>query len=408
MKFPVLRALMIGNALECYDFLLYNLFVSILSPLFFPPSEPLTALMMGFGIFALGIAARPIGALVFGHWGDRYGRKNTLFGTLILMAVSTVGIGLLPTYEKIGLFAPFLLVAFRFLQGFASGGETSGAAIFGLEQTTDSKQGFVGALIRTSTSVGTISATIMGLLFTCDFMPEWGWRIPFCFGGFVAFIGLYLRRILKEEDTWKPLKLPLLEVIQRYPVSFLKAICIGGFLHIPFYSIAGYMNPTLHAKGIITSSGLMMMNMASTLSFIFFLPLLGYLSDKMGKKRMMTWGALGQMALTLPMFFIYTEGNLGSIVVTQMIFLMMSSFFLAPSSAYLNTLFPTECRYSGIAFGTCLGTALFGGTAPLICSYLTSSIGPLMGPSLYLIVMGLIGFTAVRKIQPAPSLAQAS
>jgi MHS family proline/betaine transporter-like MFS transporter len=406
MKFPILRALMIGNALECYDFLLYSLFVSILSPLFFPASDPLTALMMGFGIFAVGIAARPIGALIFGHWGDRYGRKNTLFVTLILMAVSTVGIGLLPTYEKIGLFAPFFLVSFRFLQGFASGGETSGAAIFGLEQTNDSKQGFVGALIRTSTSVGTISATLMGLLFTSDFMPEWGWRVPFCFGGLVAVVGLYLRRVLKETDRRKSLKIPLLQVIQTYPLSFLKTISIGGFLHVPFYAIAGYMNPTLHAKGLITSSGLMMMNMAATLSFLVFLPLMGYLSDKMGKKRMMTWGALGQIALTLPLFLIYTKGSLGGIVVAQMVFLMLSSAFLAPSSAYLNTLFPPECRYSGIALGTCLGTAFFGGTTPLLCSHLAETLGPLMGPSFYLIMMGLIGFTAVWRSRSSSILAQ--
>lgn len=406
MKFPLLRALMIGNALECYDLLLYTLFVSILSPHFFPGAEPLTALMMGFGIFAVGIAARPVGALFFGHWGDLYGRKKTLFGTLILMAISTVGIGLLPTYEKIGLFAPFFLLAFRFLQGFAAGGETSGAAILALEQTSASKQGFVGALIKTSTSVGTISATLMGLLFTCDFMPEWGWRIPFCFGGLVAFIGLYLRRVLKEEYTRKPLKLPLLEVIQNYPLSFLKTIAIGGFLHVPFYSIAGYMNPTLKAKELITSSGLMMMNLAAALSFLVFLPLMGYFSDKIGKRRVMAWGALGQIVLALPVFLVYTNGNLGAIVIFQMLLLTMSSFAIAPSNAYLNTLFPPECRFSGIAFGTCLGTALFGGTTPLICSYLASTIGPLMGPSLYLIVMGLIGLTAVRQIRSSPILLQ--
>lgn len=395
MNTRLLRALMIGNALECYDFLLYSLFVSILSPLFFPDSDPLTALLMGFGIFAVGIAARPIGALVCGHLGDRHGRKKALLGTLILMAISTVGIGLLPTYENIGHFAPMFLVFFRFLQGLASGGETSGAAILGLEQTANSKQGLIGAFIRTSTSVGTIFATLMGLLFTCDFMPEWGWRIPFCLGGFVAIIGLYLRRALHETGIKTPLKLPLLEVVQRYPLSFVKTVGIGGFLHVPFYSIAGYMNPTLHAKSLINNSGLMMMNMTATASFVLFLPLMGYLSDKMGKQRMMRWGALGQIALTIPTFIVYTEGSLGSIVVAQASLLVMSSLFIAPSSAYLNTLFPVECRYSGIAFGTCLGTALFGGTTPLMCNQLANILGSLWGPTLYLIGTGLMGLIVV-------------
>src|SRR5436190_4206677 len=182
MKFPILRALMIGNALEYYDFFLYSFFVSILSPLFFPATDPLNGLMMGFGVFAVGFIARPVGALFFGHWGDKYGRKKALFGTLLLMAFSTVGIGVLPVYEKIGLLSPFFLIIFRLCQGFAAGGEVNGSAIFGLEQTALEKRGFVGALINSSAGVGAILATIMGALFTNGFMPEWAWRIPFFFG----------------------------------------------------------------------------------------------------------------------------------------------------------------------------------------------------------------------------------
>ncbi|OJW51198.1 MAG: hypothetical protein BGO67_12820 [Alphaproteobacteria bacterium 41-28] len=394
MKFPMLRALMVGNVLEVYDFLLYSLFVSILSPLFFPSSDPLTALMTGFSVFAVGYAARPIGAIVFGHWGDKYGRKKTLMGTLILMAVSTIGIGLLPTYEVIGVFAPLLLVSFRFLQGFSNGGETAGAAILGLEQTDKTRQGFIGGLIRFSTSIGTVLATLMGLLFINDFMPEWAWRIPFFLGGLVGFSGIYLRRILKDTIIQKPVKMPLLDVIQNYPLSFLKTIGVGGFSHVAFYVLAGYMNPTLHTKGLISSFDLMMMNMTITLVYAFLLPLSGYYSDKIGLRRLMIWGALGQMVLALPMLMVYAEGSFWSLLFAQMVFLMLSSAFIAPSSAYLNTLFPVECRYSGVALGACLGTALFGGTTPLICSKLAALLGPL-SPAFYVMAMALIGLIAL-------------
>jgi len=406
MNYSVLRALMIGNALEYYDFFLYSFFVSILSPLFFPASDPLTALMMGFGVFAVGFVARPIGALVFGHWGDRYGRKKALFGTLILMAMSTIGIGLLPSYEGIGLVAPVLLVIFRLLQGFAAGGEVNGAAVFGLEKTETRKRGIAGALIISSAGIGAIMATSMGALFTHGIMPDWAWRVPFCLGGFVAFVGLYLRRALDESEIKHPVTVPLFDVIQNHPIAFLKAIGVGGFLHVPFYIIVGYMNPTLHAEGVITGFELMIMNMLVTLVGVLVIPLLGYVSDKLGQGRVMSWGAMGQMALALPVLMVYTEGNLFPILLVQMMLLMFAEAFIAPSNAFLNTLFPPECRYTGVAFGSCFGTALFGGTTPLICSHLAKNIGPLWGPSLYLMGMALVGFVALREWKPRLALAR--
>jgi MHS family proline/betaine transporter-like MFS transporter len=405
MKYSLLRALMVGNALEYYDFFLYSFFVSILSPLFFPASDPLSALMIGFGVFAIGFAARPIGAIVFGHFGDKYGRKKALLGTLSLMAVSTVGIGLLPTYDTIGLIAPLLLIFFRLLQGFAAGGEANGAAVFGLEKTEMGKRGFAGALITSSAGIGAIMATSMGALFIHGMMPDWAWRIPFCLGGLVAFVGLYLRRVLEESEIKHPVTIPLFDVIQNYPVSFLKAVGIGGFLHVPYYIIVGYMNPTLHAKAVITGFELMIMNMLVTLVGVMVIPFLGHISDKMGQGQLMSWGALGQMALALPVFTIYTEGNMISILMAQMVLLMFAEAFIAPSNAFFNTLFPPECRYTGVAFASCFGVALFGGTTPLVCSQLAKSIGPLWGPSLYLIGMALIGFLALREWKPKAVLA---
>jgi MHS family proline/betaine transporter-like MFS transporter len=403
MKFSILRALMVGNALEYYDFFLYSFFVSILSPLFFPATDPLTALMMGFGVFAVGFISRPVGALFFGHWGDKYGRKKALLGTLLLMAFSTVGIGLLPSYETIGLLSPLFLVIFRLCQGFAAGGEVNGSAILGLEQTPLEKRGFVGALINSSAGVGAILATLMGALFTNGFMPEWAWRIPFFFGGFVAFIGFYLRHVLEEGEIRQELKIPLLDVVQNHPLSFLKAIGVGGFIHVPFYIIVGYMNPTLHAKGVISGVELMLMNMVVTLMGVIVMPVLGHYSDKIGQQRLMSWGALGQVALIIPVFMIYGTGNLLWILNAQIMLLMFAEAYISPSNAYLNNLFPRECRYSGVAFGSCLGVALFGGTTPLICGQLATLLGPL-GPSLYLIGMALIGFMAVRQIRTNPLL----
>lgn len=403
MKFPILRALMIGNALEYYDFFLYNFFVSILSPLFFPPSDPLTTLMMGFGVFAVGFLSRPIGALFFGHWGDKYGRKRALLGTLFLMAMATVGIGVLPAYESIGILSPLLLIIFRLLQGFAAGGEVNGSAIFGLEQTAIERRGYVGALINSSAGVGAILATLMGALFTNGLMPEWAWRIPFCMGGLLAFVGIYLRSILQEGETLQARQIPLLDVIQNHPRSFLKAIGVGGFIHVPFYIIVGYMNPTLHAKGLISSVELMFMNMAVTLMGVLIMPTLGHYSDKIGQQRLMTWGGIGQILLVLPVFLVYPSGTVSWILPAQIILLMFAEAYISPSNAYLNSLFPAQCRYSGVAFGSCLGVALFGGTTPLICGQFALLFGP-QGPAFYLMGMALIGILAVKQTVKAKVL----
>jgi len=397
MKFYILRALMIGNALEYYDFFLYSFFVSIISPLFFPSSEPLTVLMMGFSVFAVGFIARPVGALFFGHMGDTYGRKKALLGTLFLMAFSTIGIGLLPTYEKAGVFAPIFLVLFRLLQGFAAGGEVNGVAIFGLEQTDPEKRGLVGSLINSAAGIGAIMATLMGLLFTNSLMPDWSWRIPFCLGGMVAFVGIYLRNSLSEKEQKKSATIPLLNVIRNHPIAFIKAVGVGGFLHVPFYIIVGYMNPTLHAKGLISAAELMLMNTTVTLMGVLIMPLLGHFSDKVGQAPLMFWSAFGQMIFAFPVFLIYTGGNLIEILFAQISLLMFAEAYIAPSNAYLNMLFPSECRYSGVAFGTCLGIAIFGGTTPLICSQLTNIIGPLWGPPLYLMSIAFLGIFAVSK-----------
>lgn len=399
MNFSLLRALMIGNALEYYDFFLYSFFVSIIAPHFFPSSDPLTTLVMGFGVFAVGFIARPIGALFFGHFGDKHGRKKALFVTLLLMAVSTVAIGLLPIYGKIGIFAPLLLVLFRLLQGFAAGGEVNGVAVFGLEQTVAAKRGFIGAFLTSSAGMGAMMATAMGVLFTNSLMPDWAWRIPFCFGGLVAFVGLYLRRSLNEGDHKKTVKVPLLYILQNHRASFLKAVGIGGFLHAPFYIIVGYMNPTMHAKGMISSTELMLMNTAVTCMGVLIIPILGHYSDKIGHGRLMFWGALGQLSLALPVFMIYTTGSFYQILWVQVGLLAVAEAFVAPSNAYLNTLFPVECRYSGVAFGSCLGTAIFGGTTPLMCNQLATLIDPLWGPSLYLMGTALVGLFAVKKLR---------
>lgn len=397
IKFSILRAFLIGNALEYYDFFLYNFFVSLISPLFFPSTDPQSSLMMGLGVFAVGFLARPIGALVFGHLGDKYGRKKALINTLFLMAISVVGIGLLPSYEKIGIYAPLLLIFFRILQGFSAGGEVNGTAILSLEQTHPSRQGLVGALINSSAGIGAIGATSMGILFTNDLMPEWAWRIPFCLGGLVAFAGLYLRRSLFEPKQVKIAKVPFFDVIKNYPISFMKAICVGGFLHVPFYIIVGYMNPTMHAKGLINSTELMFMNTAVTLMGVLVMPLVGYFSDKVGSQRLMLWGALGQMIFAIPIFMIYNKVGLIEILFTQIGFFMVAELFISPSNAYLNTLFPPECRYSGISIGACLGMAIFGGTTPLICNQLSLLISPIWGPSLYLIIMTFVGVFSVKE-----------
>ena len=390
----IIASTIVGNILEYYDFMLFTFLISILSPLFFPAADPTNALLLGFTVFALGFLARPFGALLFGTLGDKWGRKKALSLSILFMAVPTAIMGLLPTYEQIGLLAPLALVLCRVLQGFAAGGEINGAAIFALEHTPLEKRSFWGSVLTSSAGLGALLATVVGALFTLSIFPDWAWRIPFILGGALGFVGYYIRKELLETPEFEAItplnRLPLKEVLQNAKRPFVKALAVGALINVPFYAIVGYMNPVLHTKGLIEKSEMMLMNAALLVGVLFILPVMGRLGDRLGYQRVMSTSCWALIITSLIAFWVFSHGTIETILVAQIIFLASAEGYVGPSNGYLNQLFPPQYRYTGVAFASCLGTAVFAGTTPLICTQLAVWIDPTWGPALYII--GLTAF----------------
>lgn len=390
----VLWATMAGNILEFYDFTLYGFFVAILAPLYFPSSDPMVSLISGFGVFALGFFMRPLGAIFFGHLGDTSGRKVALSLSIFGIALPTAAIGLLPTYNQIGFWAPLFLILLRLIQGFCTGGEYNGAGLFVVEHGKEGHRGFLGSLLTSSGCFGAFLACCVGSLFVNSALPQWCWRIPFLFGLVIGFVGYYLRTKVSEtlvQDEENRPQIPLLEVLTRYPGSFFICILIGSAATVPLYIVTTFMNSRLAILGVITSQQMMLMNACVLSMLTLTMPLMGWIGDKIGFKKFMTFSCITLFLLAYPFFLVYTSHNLFVIILCQIVMLCLNEAFVGPSNAYMSTLFPQSFRYTGVAFGYCLGLSFFGGTAPYIAGWLIKETSHETSPALCLMAGAFLG-----------------
>lgn len=398
-------AVIIGNSLEYYDFMLYGFFAAILAPLFFPSDIPNMSLIMSMGSYGIGFLARPLGGIFFGHIGDRRGRKDALSLSILLVALPTLGIALLPTYHQIGVWAPLLLILCRFLQGFCLGGETSGAMTYIIENTVSSERDKVSAWFVVSCYVGTLVGTLLGAFFTLSFMPSWGWRLTFVIGSLIALIGYYIRKRLKEspeflqtQEKKKIQKIPLLELFRNEKINLLCVAGIAAAVVIPFIIIFIYLNGIFIKNLHLKPSSVLALNAGLMCFWIALLPFFGYLSQKYGRKPVMKAGLMGMAFASYPLFFLIgSEPNFNSIVATQLILSFFAISYAAPTSALLVELFSVNERYSGIAFGYSLGHAIFGGLTPITLTILSQSFGLTFTPVICLVVASLFGSLALYK-----------
>lgn len=392
-------SIVIGNALEYYDFMLFGFFAAILSPLFFPSDIPGLSLIFGMATYGVGFLARPLGGIVFGHLGDRQGRKDSLSLSILLVTLPTLGIALLPTYDQIGIWAPLLLVFFRLLQGFCLGGEASGAMTYIIENVSLQEKDIASSWLVVSCYIGTLVGTLLGSFFTLPFMPTWGWRLTFVVGSLIAVVGYYIRRYLKESPEFletkkqgKILKLPIKDLLMHEKRNLCYAVFVSSAVIIPFVTIFIYLNSlfikNLHLEPtfvLLCNSGLMWV-------WIVLLPFFGYCAQKYGRKVIMMTGALG-MAFSAYPLFVWMGPNpcLESLLLTQLVLSIFASAYAAPTSALLVELFPVNERYSGIAFGYSLGHAIFGGLTPLLLALLGQSLGFIFAPAILIILSCLFG-----------------
>ncbi|MFI6317635.1 MFS transporter [Nonomuraea sp. NPDC050556] len=402
---PVTTAAVIGTAIEFYDHALFGLAAAIvLNKQFFPADTPLAGALGAFAAFAVGFLARPIGGVVFGHFGDRVGRKPTLIVTLLLMGLATAGIGLLPTYDQAGLAAPALLVLLRLAQGFGAGAEYAGALVLIAETSDPRRRGMWASLPGAGVQIGILTATLVFAgATTLPSFENWGWRLPFLLSLVGVGVGLFLRSRVRESELFERerarglSRFPALEVARRQPRSLLIAFManapFGAIAYIINVFVLSYVTRTL---GLPTTVGLIA-NVCSSAMAIAVTPLFGHLADRVGARPIFLGTAVVLAVFAFPMFWLVDTGRpeLVILAVTLGYGVCVAGMF-AVLASLLTELFDTRHRYSGVAIAREWTAALTSGPAPLVATALVAGAGGASWPiALLLVVCAAIAFTAV-------------
>lgn len=399
-----------GNIMEWYDWAIYGYFAPIIGSLFFPASDPLASLLLTFAVFAIGFIMRPLGALIFGPYADRVGRKKALSLAVILMGGATFIIGLLPSYSQIGIAAPILLVIARLIQGLSAGGEWGSGTSFVVEYAPANRRGFFGSWQQFSTGGGLLLGSITATIFTTSFpqaaLNAWAWRLPFLLGIVVGLIGLYLRLRIDETPKFqavakseKVAKAPLMETLKKHPKEILMAMGFTVHWTVSYYFLLTYM-PTYFTKIIkLPMDKALLSNVIVLIFFIAIIPLMGYLSDRFGRKPLLLASTIGFAILAYPLFSVMGKSGFAMIVAGQMILSVFIAAFSGPGPAAIAEIFPTEVRSSALSVGYNISVAVFGGTAPFISTYLISKTGNNLSPTYYVIACAVITTLTLFKLK---------
>jgi MHS family proline/betaine transporter-like MFS transporter len=394
-KTKIITASILGTALEFYDFTLYGIFTPILANMFFPSDDPVFSKMLAFAAFAASFLMRPFGAAIFGHIGDKWGRKKALSLSILMMGIPTFVVGVLPGYETLGIMAPLLIVACRLLQGISAGGEYNGAAIFALEHIRN-RPGLVGSLIATSGGLGGIFAMTMGYFSSLPGSPDYAWRLPFILGGVVSLIGIYLRYYIGETPLFEHVisqekvdKFPLKQVFIKYKKRILGAASIGGLDGALSYILVGFMNVYLESYVGIPLHQAMLLNSIGLGVYLIGTPVMGWLFDLMKPQTFLNSACLMISILIVPIFLLMKTAIWEWMILGEFLFAILLASISGSHHAYLQQMFPTEERYTGIGVSFSLGTALLGGTAPLFLLAFIEIFHNILIPAYFLI--GLSG-----------------
>lgn len=391
----VIWASVIGNALEFYDFTLYGVFAPLLATIFFPALRPELSILWTLAAFGVGYVTRPLGALVLGYIGDRYGRKKALNYAIVFMAIPTTIIGLLPSYATIGLMAPVILVLCRLLQGLCAGGEYNGAAIFMIEHGDVRRKSFYSSLVATSGAVGALGASLFGGIILMKTDVTWAWRIPFLFGVVLGGVGLYLRTQVQETPEFLKNKAdnmgyPLIEVIRKYPASFCAAVLLAALSGSFSSALIVYINTHLSKVVGFQIEKTLFLNSLGLLLYIGISPLMGIVGDRIGVRKTMLGGSIGVLLGAFPVFYLFQTESLPLVILAQVLFACFAAAFISPLNAFLNNLFPVSIRFTGVAFGSNLGKALLGGWMPAISIFLVHQFNNPLLPAFYLMGLGFV------------------
>jgi metabolite-proton symporter len=395
----------VGTAVEWYDFFLYGTAAALVFPqLFFPEANHFAGVLASFAIYAVGFAARPVGAAIFGHWGDRIGRKATLISTLMIMGIASMLIGVLPTYASIGVWAPILLVVLRLTQGLGVGGEWGGSVTLSMEWGDPKRRGFIASWPQVGVPIGLLLSTgAVSLVssLTGSGFESWGWRIPFLASILLVGVGLFVRLgvlesplFAREKAAERIEKQPTLEVIKRHPKEILLSAMLRMSEQMPFYLFTVFVleygtNDLGFGKNFLTNS----VCAAAALSLIM-VPLFGHLSDKIGRKRMYMIGSALTAAWAIPYFALLDTKESALVFAAIFLSLIPHDMQYGPQAALIAETFSTKLRYSGAGIGYQLASVFAGGPAPLLAAWLLHTFNSSLPIALYIIAGAVVTIIA--------------
>ena len=398
----------VGNIFEWYEFSLYAYFATDISTQFFPHTAKSTALIETFAVFATGFITRPLGAMFFGHYGDKFGRKIMLNVCLILMAAATCIIGLIPTYNSIGMMSVIVLLICRMVQGFALGGEYSGSVVYLIELADPNRKGFFGAMalsgVYTGLILGSLVSAITVHLAKDNTYHEYAWRLPFLLGIFLAILGIYIRRHMPETKEFSQalqeqqlVGNPTLTILKTCPFRVLQGIAVNLMPAVASYIVLSYLPTHIVEHTRFQLDYALFINSLTMLLVLFVIAAVGYYSDKIGRKVFLLAGTILAFLGAYPLFVLTSSNSLWIIFCAQTTLLLLASLTESVIPATLSRLFPVHLRYTGVAISLNVSNGFFGGTAPLVAIYLVQNIS-LAAPGLYIMVMAIISLCAVLRI----------
>lgn len=391
------RIAMIGTAVEYYDCSLYGFMAPILAPIFLPNTDYVSALILAFGISPIGFIFRMLGAQYLGKIGDKEGRKKALTVSIIGMAITTGIIGILPTYETIGIAAPIIFFFSKMMESFFVAGEYNGGAIYSLEHTPEGKKGRISGIYCAYTVSGIIAAALAAAV--VSYLPPTYWRLPFLLGFLTALVGLIMRRqaletpdFEKTESSYKPRS--LIEIFKLYQGEIFCAVGAATFFGAIYRIPSVFLNAFVPLVTSLSTSQVLTINVGTLFVYMFSLPVFGYLADKVGVRLVMMSGAMAAGLISIPLFWAFKFDTIGAVIIIKSIFSILTAWFVGPYHAYVQNLFPARHRYQMISLTFSLGGKI-GGMLPAIALTIWSSTGLMIAPGIFVAFTGILGLFAV-------------